>query len=69
MVDLASFMGLDCSSEQAERVWQSHQSSAPPRDYSTQGLEVETIEWMNATMSRLLPVPVVYHYGLLPTDL
>lgn len=69
MVDLAAFMGLDCSSEQAKHVWLSHQSSGPPRDYTTQGLEVETIEWMNATMARLLPVPMVYHYGLVPTDL
>eukprot|EP00904_Undaria_pinnatifida_P012542 jgi/Undpi1/8418/HiC_scaffold_25.g10886.m1 len=69
MIDLAGFMGLECSPEQAEKVWQSHQSSAPPRDYSAQGLKVETIEWMNATMARLLPVSMVFHYGLVPTDL
>lgn len=68
MIDLAAFMGLSCSEDQALRVWQSHQSASPHGDYTTYGLQPETLELMNATMARLLPPEVSLHWGLAPTD-
>ncbi|CAM9704703.1 unnamed protein product, partial [Hapterophycus canaliculatus] len=67
MIDLAAFMGLECSEEEALRVWESHQSAEAHGDYTTHGLRLETIEWMNATMARLLPPATAIHWGLIPT--
>lgn len=69
MIDLAAFMGLSCSEDQALEVWRSHQSASPHGDYTTYGLRKETLNLMNATMARLLPPEVSLHYGVAPTDL
>ncbi|CAB1101820.1 unnamed protein product [Ectocarpus sp. CCAP 1310/34] len=68
MIDLAAFMGLECSEDQARNVWESHQNAIPHGDYTTHGLQLGTIEWMNATMASLLPTAVSLHWGLTPTD-
>lgn len=68
MIDLAAFMGLECSEQQALFVWESHQSSEVHGDYTTHGLRPETIEWMNATMARLLPPVTALHWGVNPID-
>ncbi|CAN0230321.1 unnamed protein product [Ectocarpus sp. 12 AP-2014] len=68
MIDLAAFMGLACSEDQARKVWESHQNAVPHGDYTTHGLQLGTIEWMNATMASLLPTAVSLHWGLTPTD-
>ena len=68
MIRLAEFMGLRCSEDQALKVWESHQTSSHRGDYTAHGLSVETIEWMNATMARLLPPVASLHWGLTPTD-
>eukprot|EP00752_Nemacystus_decipiens_P009580 g8560.t1 len=68
MIDLAAFMGLSCSEDQALRVWQSHQSASPHGDYTTYGLQPETLDLMNATMALLLPPEMSLHWGLTPTD-
>ncbi|CAM9463136.1 unnamed protein product [Ectocarpus sp. 6 AP-2014] len=68
MIDLAAFMGLECSEDQARKVWESHQNAVPHGDYTTHGLQLGTIEWMNATMASLLPTAVSLHWGLNPTD-
>lgn len=66
LIDLASFLGLDCTAEEAEDVWQRHTYANPPGDYTTYGLSGETLEWMNVTMARVLPVSVLERYGLTP---
>jgi len=63
---MAAFMGLKCTDEQAFRVWKAHENTAPHGDYTTQGLQVDTIEWMNATMARLLPPTLALRYGVTP---
>lgn len=68
MVDLANFMGLECSLEQAKKVWLQHKHSSIPKSYSTSNLKTETIEWMNTTMAQLLPIELVNHYGLNPIE-
>ncbi|CAM9813455.1 unnamed protein product [Pylaiella littoralis] len=68
MIELAAFMGLSCSADQALQVWESHQSSSSNSDYTTYGLPAETIGWMNTTMARLLPPVASLHWGLTPTD-
>ena len=69
LVDIASFLDLECTPEQALHVWEAHrQINKPSGDYSTRGLQPETIRFMNATMAKLLPVPLVHRYGLVPTD-
>ncbi|CAM9389443.1 unnamed protein product [Scytosiphon promiscuus] len=68
MIDLAAFMGLECSEEQARLVWESHQNAEPHGDYTTHGLRLDTIEWMNATMARLLPPVTAIQWGITPTD-
>lgn len=69
MIELASFMGLSCSEDQAFHVWQFHQSASAHGGYTTRGLRPETVDWMNATMARLLPPEVSLHWGLTPTDI
>lgn len=69
MIDLAAFMGLECDVEQAQRVWKSHQNASPHGDYNTHGLSEETISYMNATMAKLLPEPMVNRWSIIPTDL
>ncbi|CAM9575188.1 unnamed protein product [Scytosiphon promiscuus] len=66
LADLAAFIGLDCTPEEAEDVFRRHTYANPPGDYTTYGLSTETIEWMNATMSKVLPEVMVTRYGLTP---
>lgn len=68
LVDLAAFMGLKCSLAQAKEIWKSHKYSSPPGGYNTYGLPLETLEWMNVTMSFLLPEPMLNRWGLLRTN-
>lgn len=68
MIQLAAFMGLECSEDQALEVWKSHRRPPLHGDYTTRGLPLETISWMNVTMARLLPPPVSLHWGVTPTD-
>ena len=69
LIDLAAFIGLECSEDQAKVVRKAHQNASPHGDYTTHGLQPETITWMNATMARLLPEPLARRWGLDPTDL
>lgn len=69
LVGMAAFMGLRCSHEQAQRVWESHQMSSTHADYSTSGLPEELIEWMTAVMAKLLPPPMALQWGVVPTGL
>lgn len=69
LVGIAAFMGLQCSQEQALRVWNSHQHPLPRGNFSTYGLSPEIIEWMTAVMARLLPPPLAARWGVAPTDL
>lgn len=69
LIDLAAFMGLGCTPEQALKVWLLHQNGSPHRDYTTYGLPSDTLIWMNATMARLLPEPMALRWGITPTDL
>ena len=32
-------------------------------------LQLETMQWTNPTMSRLASVPIIFHYGLVSTDI
>lgn len=68
MIELAAFMGLSCSEDQAFKVWQSHRNASPHGDYSTHGLPPGTLDWMKATMARLLPPEMSLHWGLTPSD-
>ncbi|CAM9389589.1 unnamed protein product [Scytosiphon promiscuus] len=69
LIDMAAFMGLNCSDDDAQRVWWSHRNAEPHGDYTTHGLEDETIVWMNATMARLLPPALAARWAITPTDL
>lgn len=66
LVDLAAFVGLDCTAKEADDVWQRHTYPNPPGDYTTYGLTIETLEWMNATMAATLPEAMLDRYGLTP---
>ena len=67
LVDLAAFMGLDCSKEDAMEVLNRHKNQSPHGNFETYDLPVETIEYMNATMSKLLPEEMLTRYGLSTT--
>lgn len=69
LIEMANFMGLECSYDQAFRAWKAHENASPHGDYTTHGLPVRTIEYMNATMARLLPPSLALRYGVTPTDL
>lgn len=68
LVKLAAFVGLECTEEEADDVWQRHTYANPPGDYTTYGLSIRTLEWMNATMATALPVAMLDRYGLTPSD-
>lgn len=68
-VDLARFIGLECSAQQALAAWNALRYADAPGDYTTYGLPEGTLEMMNATMSFLLPVPMLTRWGLAPTGL
>lgn len=69
LVGMANFMGLECSEDQAFQAWKAHENTSPHGDYTTHGLEVQTIEYMNATMANLLPPSLALRYGINPTYL
>ncbi|CAM9854060.1 unnamed protein product [Ascophyllum nodosum] len=66
LADLAAFMGLSSSLEQIQDVYEIHKNRSPQGSYIDHGLPIETIEYMNATMSKLLPEEMTSRYGLLP---
>lgn len=66
LADLAGFLGLICTPENAENVFRMHTFANPPGDYTTYGLSTQTLEWMNTTMSKTLPEPMLIQYGLPP---
>ncbi|CAN0144840.1 unnamed protein product [Scytosiphon promiscuus] len=66
LADLAAFLGLDCTPEKAEDVFRMHAYTDPPGDYTTYGLPINTLEWMNTTMSKVLPEALLARYGLTP---
>lgn len=66
LADLAGYIGLNCTVAEAEDVFQRHTYANPPGDYTTYGLSTQTLEWMNATMSKVLPVEMLTRYGLSP---
>ena len=66
LAELAAFMGLDSSPEQVKDVHEIHKNRSPHGSYINYGLPVETIEYMNATMSKLLPEEMIARYGLFP---
>lgn len=69
LIGMAAFMGLNCSDDDALRVWWSHHNANPHGDYNTYGLEGETLVWMNDTMARLLPPALAARWAITPTDL
>ena len=69
LVNLAAFMGLNCSKEHAVEVLNRHKNQSPHGNFDTYDLPVETIEYMNATMSKLLPEEMLARYGLPTTPL
>lgn len=64
LMELAEFMGLNCTLTEVEDIRQRHTYSHIPDKYNTYGLSVETLEWMNGTMSKLLPEKVLTQYDL-----
>lgn len=57
-------MGLNCSMEQAQRVLRKNTNQHPHPTFDGYMLPKALIEWMNNTMSTLLPVEMVARYGL-----
>lgn len=69
MIEMAAFMGLDCTSEQAVKVWEAHRSSSTHGNFKTHpDLNEDLIEWMTDIMARLLPPPLALQWGVTPTD-
>ncbi|CAN0284169.1 unnamed protein product, partial [Ectocarpus sp. 6 AP-2014] len=66
-IGIARLMGLECSEDQAYKVWKAHKQASPNGGFATRVGE-ETIQFMNATMARLLPPSVVIQWGLTPTE-
>lgn len=67
-MDLAAFMGLKCTPEQAKEAWDSHTMPSPHKDYNSFDIPTEKIQYMNATMSKILPPEMAIRYGLTPID-
>ena len=66
LIELAAFVGLDCTAEEADEVWQRHAFVNQRGDYTSYGLSIETLEWMNVTMATILPEAMLDRYGLAP---
>lgn len=66
VIGIAEFMGLNCSSEQGQNIWEKHKSSGTARGFNDWRINEDTIGWMNNTMARLLPEELVVRYGLVP---
>lgn len=63
-IDLAWFMGLDCTPDKASVIAADMQTSRSPSDYNDYELPEETLMWMNGTMSRLLPATMLARWRL-----
>lgn len=69
IVGISEFLGLNCSSEFAINIWDKHKYPGTPKTYDDWGLGTDVVAFMNETMARILPIPLVYKYGLIPTDI
>ncbi|CAB1106385.1 unnamed protein product [Ectocarpus sp. CCAP 1310/34] len=69
LIDIAGFMGLQCSEQQAAKVWIGRRHPSPSGGYASRGLSVETVSFMNATMARLLPPALALRWDVTPTEL
>lgn len=65
VIELASFLGLECTEEEAVELWRGDTTSTPG-NFMTHGLSHETLEFMNTTMASLLPEAMLERYGLTP---
>ena len=61
-------MGLNSSLEQLRDVHEIIRNRSPHGTFDTYDLPVGTIEYMNSTMSKLLPEEILARYGLSPTS-
>lgn len=66
LMGVAKFMGLGCAEEQAVEVWNEHRHATAPSHYADHGLPPGTLDWMNFTMSKLLPEALLHRWGLSP---
>jgi len=57
-------MGLECSLDEAYDVWRMHIGTFVHGGYESYGLPSELIEFMNRTMSMLLPEEMLVRYDL-----
>eukprot|EP00752_Nemacystus_decipiens_P012849 g11376.t1 len=64
LMELAAFVGLNCTADEADDVWQRHAFVNRRGDYTEHGLSDETLKWMNATMAKILPEAMLDRYGL-----
>lgn len=64
LVELAKFVGLECTQAEADALWRKHAFSHLPNDYTTYGLSTETLKWMNGTLLELLPQEMLVQYDL-----
>ncbi|CAM9733943.1 unnamed protein product [Ectocarpus sp. 12 AP-2014] len=69
LIDIAGFMGLQCSEQQAAKVWIGRRHPSPSGGYASRDLSVETVSFMNATMARLLPPALALRWDVIPTEL
>lgn len=70
MINMAAFMGLECTSEQAMKAWEVHRSSSTHANFETHpDLNKNLIEWMTNIMARLLPPPLALRWDVTPIDL
>ncbi|CAM9255875.1 unnamed protein product [Ectocarpus sp. 8 AP-2014] len=67
-IDIAAFMGLECSETQAAKVWEAHRQRSRDGGYNTYGLPVDTIRWMNITMATLLPPVLACRWEVQPMN-
>lgn len=68
LMGIATFMGLQCSEEQAFKVWQSRRKGTRSSDYTNHGLPEQTVEWMTDIMAKLLPPLLALRWGAILTD-
>ena len=64
LVDLAAFIGLKCSPEEAFKHWQHLRNPSPHGNFTTYGLPAATLAWMDEAMLRILPEPMLHRWGL-----
>lgn len=66
LIELAAFLGLNCTTEAAEGILGRHANPNPPSDYRTQNISTWTLRWMDETMATLLPEAMLSRYGVTP---